>query len=89
MKTKNMSTDEAIILALADNDGEMSRRDLLRKFGGRLDYGQALMRLVRTKRIELLSKVLRGRKPQNVVRLIGENDTLLHGVGFVRITKRD
>lgn len=87
MTTANMTTDELIIHTLVLNDGEILRRDLLRKAGSRSDYGQALMRLVRTKRIELISKTMRGRKPQNLVRLIGQEDALLHGVGFVRIGK--
>jgi len=87
MTTANMTTDDLIIHTLVKNDGEMLRRDLLRTVGSRVDYGQALMRLVRTKRIEIISKTMRGRMPQRLVRLIGEDDILLHGVGFARLKR--
>jgi len=87
MTTANMTTDDLIIHTLVKNNGEMLSRDLLRVLGSRLDYGQALMRLVRTKRVEMISKTMRGRRPQRLIRLIGEDDILLHGVGFARLKR--
>lgn len=85
MQTKDKTTDEAIIMHLAASAGEMKRRDLTKAIGHRKDFQQALNRLERTKRIEMIQKRMRGRKPQNLVRMIGQDDALLHGVGFVRI----
>lgn len=85
MTTRNKTTDELIILTIANAGGEITRRDLTKKAGHRIDFDSALWRLERTGRIELLQKQMRGRKPQFLARLIGQDDILLHGVGFARL----
>jgi hypothetical protein len=81
---RDLSTDDAIIKLLAANSGDMTRRDIVRKFGHRGDLVAALHRLARRKEIESVRVQQRGKRPVERVRLIGVN-AVAHGAGYLRL----
>lgn len=83
---RNKTTDEAVLGTLADEDGEMMRRDLARKLGHRHDFASALARLSRTGKIELVTKDGPGRRAKAYVRLIGAAAAAA-GVGFLHVRR--
>lgn len=83
---RNLPTDDAVLGVLADEDGEMTKRDLARKLGHRYDFSSALARLKRTNKIEIISKDHPGRRASAYVRLIGAAAASA-GVGFVHVRR--
>ena len=81
---RDLPTDELIVKLLVNVRGEMLRRELARRVGHRFDFAAALGRLARLGNIELVSKAMPGRRPQQIVRLTGKAAAGA-GVGFIRM----
>ena len=81
---RDIGTDEAIVALVAKGGGDIPRRDIVRRLGQRTDLVASMNRLIRLKKIELISVPSAGRRPLARIRLIGDT-AAQHGAGYIKM----
>jgi hypothetical protein len=84
---RDTSTDESVVIIVADGGGDVSRRDIVRRLGQRVDLAAALQRLSRSGAIEVVNIPVPGRRPLSRIRLLGDA-AKKYGAGFVRVSSK-